>query len=66
MSGCQGRGVIAQPGTLPFMHSHPMTRLTVISRERLIRYHLEEHLQLRVLAAYACISLRTAYKWLAC
>jgi hypothetical protein len=48
------------------MHSHPMTRLTVISRERLIRYHLEEHLQLRVLAAYACISLRTAYKWLAC
>ena len=42
-----------------------MSRLTVLSRERLIRRHLEEHLPLRVLAAQAGISLRTAYKWLA-
>jgi transposase len=42
-----------------------MSRLTVLSRERLIRRHLEEHVPLRFLAAQAGISLRTAYKWLA-
>jgi len=42
-----------------------MSRLTVVSRERLIRRHLEERVPLRVLAAHAGISLRTAYKWLA-
>jgi len=42
-----------------------MSRLTVVSRERLIRRHLEEHVPLRTLAAHAGISLRTAYKWLA-
>ena len=47
------------------MHSHPMARLTPLSRERLIRRHLDEHLPLKALAAEAGISLRTAYKWLA-
>jgi transposase len=47
------------------MQSHPMSRLTVVSRERLIRRHLEEHVPLRTLAAHPGISLRTAYKWLA-
>ena len=43
------------------MHSHPMARLTPLSRERLIRRHLDEHLPLEALAAEAGISLRTAY-----
>jgi len=47
------------------MHSHPMARLTPLSRERLIRRHLEERHSLKALAAEAGISLRTAYKWLA-
>ncbi|MFM8524837.1 MAG: leucine zipper domain-containing protein, partial [Cyanobacteriota bacterium] len=47
------------------MHSHPNARLTLISRERLIRRHLDEHQPLKALAAEAGISLRTAYKWLA-
>ena len=47
------------------MHSHPMARLTPLSRERLIRRHLIDHLPLKALAAEAGISLRTAYKWLA-
>jgi transposase len=47
------------------MHSHPMSRLTVVSREPLIHRHLEEGVPLRFLAAQAGISLRTAYKWLA-
>ncbi len=42
-----------------------MSRLTVVSRERLIRRHLDEQIPLRTLAAHAGISLRTAYKWLA-
>ena len=42
-----------------------MSRLTVVSRERLIRRHLDERVPLRFLAAQAGISLRTAYKWLA-
>lgn len=47
------------------MHSHPMARLTPLSRERLIHRHLVDHLLLRALATEAGISLRTAYKWLA-
>lgn len=47
------------------MHSHPNARLTLISRERLIRRHLDEHQPLKALAVEAGISLRTAYKWLA-
>jgi transposase InsO family protein len=47
------------------MHSHPLARLTPLSRERLIRRHLDEKLPLRSLAAEVGISLRTAYKWLA-
>ncbi|KEF41858.1 MAG: transposase [Cyanobium sp. CACIAM 14] len=47
------------------MHSHPLARLTPLSRERLIRRHLDEGLPLRTLAAEAGISLRSAYKWLA-
>ena len=46
------------------MHSHPMARLTAISRERLIRRHLEDGEALKDLASQAGISLRTAYKWL--
>jgi transposase InsO family protein len=47
------------------MHSHPLARLTPISRERLIRRHLDEAVPLKALAAQAGISLRSAYKWLA-
>ena len=47
------------------MHSHPNARLTPISRERLIRRHLNEGKPLKALAAQAGISLRSAYKWLA-
>jgi len=47
------------------MHSHPNARLTPISRERLIRRHLEDRVPLKALAAQAGISLRSAYKWLA-
>ena len=39
--------------------------LTPISRERLIRRHLDEGVPLKALAAEAGISLRSAYKWLA-
>jgi hypothetical protein len=39
-----------------------MARLTPLSRERLIRRHLDENLPLKALAAEAGISLRTAYK----
>lgn len=42
-----------------------MARLTAISRERLIRRHLEDGEALKDLASQAGISLRTAYKWLA-
>jgi transposase InsO family protein len=47
------------------MHSHPNARLTPISRERLIRRHLDDRVPLKTLAAQAGISLRSAYKWLA-
>ena len=47
------------------MHSHPLTRLTPIRRERLIRLHIEQGIPLLNLAVQAGISLRTAYKWLA-
>jgi transposase len=42
-----------------------MARLTPISRERLIRRHLDEGVPLKALAAEARISLGSAYKWLA-
>ncbi len=47
------------------MHSDPTARLTVISRERLIRRHLDEGHPLKARACDVGISLRTAYKWLA-
>ena len=47
------------------MHSHPLARLTPVSRERLIRRHLDEGVPLKALAVQAGISLRSAYKWLA-
>jgi transposase len=47
------------------MHSHPLARLTPISRERLIRQHLDEGVPLKALAARAGVSLRSVYKWLA-
>ena len=47
------------------MHTHPNARLTPLSRERLLRRHIEGGEPLQELAAQAGISLRTAYKWLA-
>ena len=47
------------------MQSHPNARLTPLSRERLLRRHIEGGEPLQELAAQAGISLRTAYKWLA-
>jgi transposase len=55
------------------MPSHPLARLTSVSRERLIRRHLHEGLPLKALAVEAGTaaqkpdgySLRSAYKWLA-
>ena len=47
------------------MHSHPLARLTPISRERLIRLHIDQGVPLLDLAAQGGISLRTVYKWLA-
>ena len=47
------------------MHSHPLARLTPISRERLIRWHLDGGVQLKTLTAQAGISLRCPYKALA-
>jgi len=47
------------------MHTHPNARLTAVSRERLVRRHIQEAEPLADLAAQAGISLRTAYKWLA-
>jgi hypothetical protein len=44
------------------MHIHPLARLTPISRERLIRRHLDEGVPLKALAAEAGISLRSAFK----
>jgi transposase len=47
------------------MHTHPKARLTPLSRERLLRRHIDHGESLSDLAAQAGISLRTAYKWLA-
>ena len=47
------------------MHTHPNARLTPLSRERLLRRHMDHGEPLADLAAQAGISLRTAYKWLA-
>jgi hypothetical protein len=47
------------------MHTHPNARLTPLSRERLLRRHMDHCEFLSALAAQAGISLRTAYKWLA-
>jgi transposase InsO family protein len=47
------------------MHTHPNARLTPLSRERLLRRHIDHGDPLADLAAQAGISLRTAYKWLA-
>jgi len=46
------------------MHTHPNARLTPVSRERLVRRHIQDAEPLAHLAAQAGISLRTAYKWL--
>jgi len=47
------------------MHTHPNARMTAVSRERLVRRHIQDAEPLADLAAQAGISLRTAYKWLA-
>ena len=47
------------------MHTHPNARLTPVSRERLVRRHIQDAEPLADLAAQAGISQRTAYKWLA-
>ena len=47
------------------MHTHPNARLTPLSRERLLRRHIDGGEPLANLAAQVGISLRTAYKWLA-
>jgi len=47
------------------MHTYPNARLTAVSRERLVRRHIQDAEPLADLAAQAGISLRTAYKWLA-
>ena len=46
------------------MHTHPNARLTPVSRERLVRRHIQDAEPLAHLAAQAGVSLRTAYKWL--
>ena len=47
------------------MPSHPLARLTPISRYRLIRLHIEEELPLKAPAAQSAFNLLSAYKWLA-
>jgi len=47
------------------MHNHPNSGLTAVSRERLVRRHIQDTKPLADLAAQAGISLSTAYKWLA-
>jgi len=44
------------------MHTHPNARLTTVSRERLLRRHIQDAEPLAGLAAQAWISLRAAYK----
>jgi transposase-like protein len=46
------------------MHTHPNARLTPVSRERLVRRHIQDAEPLAHLAAQSGISLPTAYKWL--
>jgi len=48
------------------MHSHPTARLTQRGRLRLVIQNLEEGRSLSELAAENRISLRCAYRWLAC
>jgi len=45
------------------MHTHPNARLTPLSRERLLRRHIDHGDPLADLAAQAGISLCTDYKW---
>jgi transposase len=42
-----------------------MARLTPISQELLLRWHLDQGVPLKTIAAEAGISLSSAYKWLA-
>jgi hypothetical protein len=42
------------------MHNHPLARLTPVSRERLIRRHLDEGVPLKAIADQTGISLRSA------
>jgi hypothetical protein len=44
------------------MHTHPNARLTPLSRERLVRQHIDSRAPLAEIAAQAGFSLRTAYK----
>jgi transposase InsO family protein len=46
------------------MHTHPNARLTPVSRERLVRRHIQDAEPLAHLAALAGVRLRTVYKWL--
>lgn len=46
------------------MHGH-LAKITPISRERLIRRHLDVGVRLKTLAVQAGISLRSFYQWLA-
>jgi len=45
------------------MHTHPNARLIPLSRERLLRQHIDGGEPLKALSAQVCISFRTAYKW---
>jgi hypothetical protein len=63
--GRHGPGITADPLTSRPMHTHPNARLTLLSRERLLRRHIDHGDPLAGLGAQAGISLRTAYKWLA-
>jgi len=47
------------------MHSHPLARLTPISRECVIRRTVDQGIPLHDLPVQEGISLRTAYRWLA-
>jgi hypothetical protein len=46
------------------MHTYPNARLTPLSRERLLRRHIDHGGPLTSFADQAGISLRTAYKWI--
>jgi len=47
------------------MHTHPIARLTAVSRARLVCRHIRDAEPLADQATHAGIKLRTAYKWLA-